>query len=1275
MQNLKQSLLLLGALGLSACGMLTPKPASNTPTQPPVTGEVTPDITPLGTAPICSGSGGHYPYSSSGPLWRQWVYLNDNGLPLNYSTFTTDLRPSSYYKLTEYPINATGSKAYPAPLSYQYLYSPTFSIPGTLVGADNSQNVALQHVYLSGSVSYGLVYQAPGKDYALPVISSANNYKLVNSDGTVQSTVNSASQTMYPRINGNIVRIPGGQAAKLEFYLDPTPKLREEVIQANYLDPVSKTQKNDWVKVNMPYQEGYLKVTTGTYFVYEPTGVKTYTTSTTPLPKFKFMLRGYNNISTTDRRFLTHQGIYYARPYGIGSDQASLNTWLDGRNDLMMRWNHFDRKVARVTLDASQNPVIVAGTSSTPANWNLGIPGFANDRNCISKTVKVEPGDASLFSVVQPAGHVLLDSSDSRIARLDIVPKNLMVPLNTPVTLKVKAFDASGAELGLVNPREITLSAVGTTALPSADTTDGFILTGLATVKSYHLKFTAKDQPSKVAYSYLSVGKTAPDVKVLSADQLVFPRADIKEASLTLDSLAQQLKPFTTTQYGAALSAANAATEVPMVVYAPDLKVGDHVLFAGEAISGVVARIEASTAGYALAVLTADALPQQVFSEYQNLTVDKLPADDPDRIVFGGELKQTSLPPMGEQTIAPQSTASPGISKQGFQFKDCNGTNAAMFDLIVDGDIDFSQVMSLFAGNPNPKITARLKLGAQSMPNKGITVTCSITLLPKMAFALPGTVGAFLSGSVEVKMGVAVDLSAAAYSVGGVNITTLEVGLLTEAPYIQQPRVTNDWNWLISGASGDLYSVNGLYMRANAKIEGSLDSTIDITALNAFVQRQLNAVRKLLGLTSIDDRNLRLASFRIGPSAAVAGQFLSMNAVATTTDSSQVNLTGNLKASFGKDIEWVKLMNTYGIKFPMEFTAKLFEVKTINPKLTEAMVTPVVASSGNVNVALQWEPVPDTTLQVDHVQLGANPENSLNGKGLGTTGGNVSFNYEECRQQGIMKANVYASSPMYFVTPFGTATINPSMPFNPKKDISVDCRYIAKLSGPNPESISTTLPALNYRDFTITFGNVGIRPMTYSFGNNYPPRWMTHPYENGTNLGGLIEPNKTVSYVVRLRCPWTTMLETSQLIVKDWTDMNNIVLKTIPVQLACTKAIPDEKIVPTVFPAVGQKVQWIANPIYWHYQPATYKGGVEVSGKTVGEDYFEVVNFGGSYGANYRFCGQVNSYYSFMTQAQLLTMVDDFNASYAERAQRCGYIPRGYSPLPPGFTLSNETVP
>ncbi|GGJ27016.1 PA14 domain-containing protein [Deinococcus roseus] len=405
MHNLKLSLLLLGALGLSSCGLLRP-PAASKPTGP-VT-ETTPDITPMGTAPLCSNvaAGGNYPYGSAGPIWRQWIYVSDNGAPLNYSTFTTDLRPAPYFKLTDYTINAAGNKAYPAPLNYQYLYSPTFSIPGKLVGADNTQNVALSNVYLNGSVSYGLIYQATTKDYSLPVISTANTYKLVNPDGSIQSTINPAGQTVNATVDGNQVRLPGGQQAKLEFYLDPTVKTRPEVIQANYKDPATGATKNDWVKVDMPYQEGYLKVTTPSYTVYEPTGAKTYNTATNPLPNFKFMLRGYNNASTTDRRFLSHLGIYYSRPYGIGTDQASLNTWLDGRSDFMLQWNMFNRQVARATLDASQNPVLVAGTSTTPANWNLGTPGYANDKNCISKSIAPENTSTAVTSVVQPLAPV-----------------------------------------------------------------------------------------------------------------------------------------------------------------------------------------------------------------------------------------------------------------------------------------------------------------------------------------------------------------------------------------------------------------------------------------------------------------------------------------------------------------------------------------------------------------------------------------------------------------------------------------------------------------------------------------------------------------------------------------------------------------------------------------------------------------------------------------------------------------------------------------------------
>lgn len=406
MYNNRIWLVLLGAAGLSACGTLQPVPVQQTELSRP---EGALEFTQQGTFPLCTSpsAGGNYPYSTTGPYWRQWIYLNDNGTPLNYSTFTTDLLPINAFNLQAYTYTAAGSTTYASPLIYQYLYSPGLTISGKLA----STGAQINEVYVNGTGSYGTTYLGSVKQYELPVFSTANPFKLLDANGNVikdasgNEIINPATQTYAPTINGNRVRLPAGQNnTKFEYYLDPTVKYRPEIIQANYKDPATGAQKNDWVKVDMPYQEGYLKISTSSYIVYEPGGQKTYQTSTNPLPKFKFMMRGFKNAVTTDRRFVNLQGIYYTRPYGIGSDQASLNTWLDGRNEIINNWSVYGQKIASATLDANGDPVINAATVTTKANWNLGTPGYANDRNCISKTFAVENVATQRFSVVQPGG-------------------------------------------------------------------------------------------------------------------------------------------------------------------------------------------------------------------------------------------------------------------------------------------------------------------------------------------------------------------------------------------------------------------------------------------------------------------------------------------------------------------------------------------------------------------------------------------------------------------------------------------------------------------------------------------------------------------------------------------------------------------------------------------------------------------------------------------------------------------------------------------------------
>ncbi|GGJ47194.1 PA14 domain-containing protein [Deinococcus roseus] len=407
MQNLKRSLLLFGALGLTGCGMLAvPKPSPVSESSSHST-----EILRQGAIPLCNNValGGNHPYGLGGSLWRQWVYLNDNSTPLNYSTFTTDLPLPGNMSISPYVYDSSGGLVYPSPIIYQYVYNPGFNVSGI----EASTRHPIPQVPLNSRASYGPIYAGSAQQYALPVVSIANNFKLLDGNGNAIKDnngidiVNSGIQTYYPSINGNQVRFSGGQSLKLEFYLDPLVKTRKEIIEADYTDPATGQTKTDWVEVDMPYQEATLKVTTPSYIVYEPYGQKTYQTSTNPLPNFKFNLRGFNNSVTNDHRFLMQQGIAYNRPSTIAlEDLTTWNNWLDTRQDFVLGWNVYNQKVASATMNANGEPVVNAATATTQSNWNLGTPGYANDRNCLSKTFAVEEGSPQRFSVVQPAAQV-----------------------------------------------------------------------------------------------------------------------------------------------------------------------------------------------------------------------------------------------------------------------------------------------------------------------------------------------------------------------------------------------------------------------------------------------------------------------------------------------------------------------------------------------------------------------------------------------------------------------------------------------------------------------------------------------------------------------------------------------------------------------------------------------------------------------------------------------------------------------------------------------------
>ncbi|WP_169743898.1 PA14 domain-containing protein [Deinococcus misasensis] len=401
MHHWKHKILLLGALGLSACGMFQTPSKSTSPNT-----ETTPNINfeAQGTPIVCSNqsAGGNFPYNSNGPLWRQQFFLNDNGTPLNYSTFSTDLPAVGNISMNPYVFNASGSTIKPQPWMYQYIYAPNTILSGT-----QSTGAVANNVVTSVSGIYGLLYNDSLKQFEIRIFSATGNkFKLYNAAGDVLPTEYGATQTYYPTINNNRVQIPTGQKVTLEFYLDPKVQYRKELIWASYKD-ASGVSKTDWVTVNMPYQEGILKVNAATYTVQEPTGIKTYQSAVNPLPKFKFVMRGYNNLVSADRPFLSRQGIYYTWPSSVPSgDWAAWNQFMDERKDYVLNWNLYDQKVGSASVDASGDPVLNAATVSTAAQWNLGTPAYANDKNCISKTFAPEYGSQQRFSVIQPAATV-----------------------------------------------------------------------------------------------------------------------------------------------------------------------------------------------------------------------------------------------------------------------------------------------------------------------------------------------------------------------------------------------------------------------------------------------------------------------------------------------------------------------------------------------------------------------------------------------------------------------------------------------------------------------------------------------------------------------------------------------------------------------------------------------------------------------------------------------------------------------------------------------------
>ncbi|WP_034336459.1 PA14 domain-containing protein [Deinococcus misasensis] len=399
MKEVQKYVLLLGALGLSACGMF------QTPTKPtsPTT-ETTPNTNfdAQGTPIVCTNqsAGGNFPYNLNGPLWRQQFFLNDNGTPLNYSTFSTDLPAVGNISMNPYVYNSTGGTYTPGPWMYQHIYAPNVILTGT-----QTNGAAANNIVVTASGNYGLSYNASLKQFDLPVVSSSNKFKLYDAAGNLLPTEYGGSQTSMPSINGR-VRIPTGQKVTLEFYLDPNVQYRPELIWATFKD-ASGVTKTDWVKVTMPYQEGILKVNAATYTVQEPTGIKTYQSAVNPLPKFKFVMRGYNNLVSSDRPFLNRQGIYYTWPSSVPSGNwTAWNQFMDERKDFVLNWNLYDQKVGSASVDASGNPVVNAATVTTPAQWNLGTPGYANDKNCISKTFAPESGSQQWFSVIQPAATV-----------------------------------------------------------------------------------------------------------------------------------------------------------------------------------------------------------------------------------------------------------------------------------------------------------------------------------------------------------------------------------------------------------------------------------------------------------------------------------------------------------------------------------------------------------------------------------------------------------------------------------------------------------------------------------------------------------------------------------------------------------------------------------------------------------------------------------------------------------------------------------------------------
>lgn len=410
MHNSKKILGVTLTLGLAACGLFAP-PANKTTTPttfdkdapPPMLFSNGTDWNKQGTIPACTdiGNSGAYPYSTGGPSWRQWAFIDDGTTPNNYSTITLALPDPTKNALEPYTTLA-GATTYPGPFIYQEFNQDKLFLTGTLEGTTTSIN----KVYVYPGGSYGVTFRKNGDFYDIPILQkSVTSYKDFDQNGNIikdangQPVVYSGNMWSYPNINGKSVRLLGNQTVKLEFYFSSSVYYKKHSVLTNYLDPATNQIKSGWVVVDMPYQDAWVKITTDKYMLAGSSTV--LSTNGQPLLA-KVPFRGQINAPSPDRQSLLRSELWYSQPQGVTSmSGSSFHTWLDQRKDAMFDWGFSNQRIGKATVGSNGELSNVTALQG-PTDWNLGLPSSSNAKNCISKTVYVKP-DGQSFDIIGAA--------------------------------------------------------------------------------------------------------------------------------------------------------------------------------------------------------------------------------------------------------------------------------------------------------------------------------------------------------------------------------------------------------------------------------------------------------------------------------------------------------------------------------------------------------------------------------------------------------------------------------------------------------------------------------------------------------------------------------------------------------------------------------------------------------------------------------------------------------------------------------------------------------